>query len=96
LEAGENGLFGTKVRKALSPGAKDVALWDISEMNQSILSSVSYQAISSETRTTNGRLTGYGLGFFVRGLAGIDGKQHLMLHHPGEISGFQSHNCYPI
>ena len=25
-------------------------------------------------------------------IAGIDGKQHLLLHHPGEISGFRSHN----
>ena len=48
--------------------------------------------MSSETKTTNGNLTGYGLGFFVRSIEGTDGNQHLMLHHPGEISGFRSHN----
>jgi CubicO group peptidase (beta-lactamase class C family) len=72
--------------------AKDVALWDISVMNQSLLSAASYRAISSEIMTTDGRSTGYGLGFFVRNVAGIDGKPHLLLHHPGEISGFRSHN----
>jgi len=72
--------------------AKDVALWDISVMNQSLLSAASYRAMSSEIMTTDGRSTGYGLGFFVRNVAGIDGKQHLLLHHPGEISGFRSHN----
>ena len=56
--------------------AKDVALWDISVMNQSLLSAASYRAISSEIMTTDGRSTGYGLGFFVRNVAGIDGKPH--------------------
>jgi D-alanyl-D-alanine carboxypeptidase len=59
---------------------------------QSLLSPASYQAMSSESKIANGRSTGYGLGFFVRDIAGTDGKQHLMLHHPGEISGFRSHN----
>jgi D-alanyl-D-alanine carboxypeptidase len=72
--------------------AKDVALWDISVINQSLLSAASYRAMSSDIKATNGRSTGYGLGFFVTDVAGVDGTQYLMLHHPGEISGFRSGN----
>jgi len=86
---GRNWLFAMA---DLEMTAKDVALWDISVMNQSLLSAASYRAMSSEIKTTGGRSTGYGLGFFVRDIAAIDGKQHVMLHHPGEISGFRSHN----
>jgi D-alanyl-D-alanine carboxypeptidase len=75
--------------------AKDVALWDISVFNQSLLSEASYRAMSSDIKTTNGRSTGYGLGFFVTDVAGVDGKQYVMLHHPGEISGSgQATLCY--
>jgi len=87
--AGRNWLFAMA---DLELTAKDIALWDISVMSQSLLSPASYRAISSDIKTTNGRSTGYGLGFFVTDVPGIDGKQHLMLHHPGEISGFRSHN----
>lgn len=86
---GRNWLFAMA---DLDMTAKDVALWDISLMNLSLLGPASYQAMSSESKTANGRSTGYGLGFFVRDIVGTDGKQHLMLHHPGEISGFRSHN----
>jgi D-alanyl-D-alanine carboxypeptidase len=86
---GQNWLFAMA---DLDMTAKDVALWDISVMNQSLLKATSYQAMSSDAKTAGGRLTGYGLGFFVRTITGIDGKEHLMLHHPGEISGFRSHN----
>jgi D-alanyl-D-alanine carboxypeptidase len=86
---GRNWLFAMA---DLEMTAKDVALWDISVMNQSLLSPASYRAMSSDIKTINGRLTGYGLGFFVTDIAGIDGKQHQLLHHPGEISGFRSHN----
>jgi D-alanyl-D-alanine carboxypeptidase len=86
---GRNWLFAMA---DLDMTAKDVALWDISVMNQSLLSAASYRAMSSDIKTINGRSTGYGLGFFVRSITGNDGNQHLMLHHPGEISGFRSHN----
>ncbi len=86
---GRNWLFAMA---DLEMTARDVALWDISVINQKLLSAASYHVMSAETRTTNGRLTGYGLGFFVRDITGTDGKQHLMLHHPGEISGFRAHN----
>ncbi len=86
---GRNWLFAMA---DLEMTAKDVALWDISVINQSLLSPASYKAMSSDTKTTDGRSTGYALGFFVRQIAGADGRQHLLLHHPGEISGFRSHN----
>lgn len=86
---GRNWLFAMA---DLEMTAKDVALWDISVMNRSLLSPASYQAMSFETKTTNGNVTGYGLGFFVRSIEGTDSNQHVMLHHPGEISGFRSHN----
>lgn len=86
---GRNWLFAMA---DLEMTAKDVALWDISVMNQSLLSAASYRDMSSEIKTIDGRSTGYGLGFFVRDVAGLDGERHLMLHHPGEISGFRSHN----
>ena len=88
-QTGRNWLFAMA---DLEMTAKDVAIWDISVMNRSLLSASSYSAMSSEVKTTNGRSTGYGLGFFVTDIAGIDGRPHLMLHHPGEISGFRSHN----
>jgi D-alanyl-D-alanine carboxypeptidase len=89
---GRNWLFAMA---DLEMTAKDVALWDISVMNQSLLSAASYRDMSSEIKTIDGRSTGYGLGFFVRDIAGLDGERHLMLHHPGEISGFRSHNFVP-
>ena len=86
---GRNWLFAMA---DLEMTARDVALWDISVINQTLLSPASYQAMSSDTKTAEGQSTGYGLGFFVRQIAGNDGKQHLLLHHPGEVSGFRSHN----
>jgi D-alanyl-D-alanine carboxypeptidase len=88
-QTGRNWLFAMA---DLEMTAKDVALWDISVMNQSLLKAASYRDMSSQMKTINGRSTGYGLGFFVRDVAGLDGKPHRMLHHPGEISGFRSHN----
>ena len=72
--------------------AKDVALWDLSIINRTLLSPASYAALSTAVKTLRGETTGYGLGFFVRKIHGTDGKDHLLLHHPGEISGFRSHN----
>jgi CubicO group peptidase (beta-lactamase class C family) len=86
---GRNWLFAMA---DLEMTAEDVALWDISLLSRSVLSAASWRAMSSEAKTTSGRSTGYGLGFFVRDMTGIDGRQHRILHHPGEISGFRSHN----
>jgi hypothetical protein len=43
------------------------------------------EAVRAITQNDQRTLTGYGLGFFVRSIAGNDGKQHLMLHHPGDL-----------
>jgi hypothetical protein len=72
--------------------ATDVAKWDIALMSQHLLSRGAYQAMTSDTRTKDGTRTGYGLGLFVGSVEGNDGKQHLLIHHPGEISGFRSNN----
>jgi D-alanyl-D-alanine carboxypeptidase len=50
-QTGRNWLFAMA---DLEMTAKDVALWDISLMNQSLLSAGSYQDMSSETKTING------------------------------------------
>jgi len=86
---GRNWLFAMA---DLEMTAKDVALWDLSIINQTLLSPASYLALSTAAQTKRGETTGYGLGFFVRKIHGRDGKDHLLLHHPGEISGFRSHN----
>ena len=86
---GRNWLFAMA---DLEMTATDVANWDIALMNQYLLTRRAYQAMTSDTRTNNGKATGYGLGLFVGSVEGTDGKQHLLLHHPGEISGFRSNN----
>ena len=86
---GRNWLFAMA---DLEMTAKDVALWDISVIDRTLLSDSSYREMFANTQTKDGRSTGYGLGFFVTHVAGVDGREHLMLHHPGEISGFRSHN----
>jgi D-alanyl-D-alanine carboxypeptidase len=86
---GRNWLFAMA---DLEMTATDLARWDISVMKQSLLSAGAYREMGAEAKTSSGRATGYGLGFFVRSVAGVDGRQHVLLHHPGEISGFRSHN----
>ena len=86
---GRNWLFAMA---DLEMTAKDVALWDISLMKRTLLSTASYVAMETDIKTTTGESTGYGLGVFVANVAGSDGKRHVMLHHPGEISGFRSHD----
>ena len=78
---GRNWLFGMA---DLEMTAKDVALWDISVLRQSLLAAASYQAMRSDTKTADGRFAGYGLGLFIDNVTGTDGRQHLLLHHPGE------------
>ena len=87
--SGRNWLFAMA---DLEITATDVAKWDIALMSQHLLSRGAYQAMTSDTRTKDGTRTGYGLGLFVGSVEGNDGKQHLLIHHPGEISGFRSNN----
>ena len=86
---GENWLYAMA---GLSMTAEDVAKWDLSVLNASLLSRASCQAMATEVQTTDGTPTGYGLGFFVGKFIGTDGKAHLLLRHPGEVSGFRAQN----
>jgi D-alanyl-D-alanine carboxypeptidase len=75
----------------LAMPAHDLALWDISLMNRSLLGAASYTQIFTPVLLKNGTSTGYGLGVFA-------GKQdgHAYLQHSGEVSGFVSDNVvYP-
>ena len=69
----------------------DLALWDISIFDQSVLQPASYRAMQTEVETTSGVGTHYGLGV---GVNFVDG--HRLLTHGGEVSGFTARNTvYP-
>ena len=88
-KTGRNWLFGMA---ALSMTATDLARWDISLINQTLLHSASYSALESEVRLRDGRPTGYGLGVMLREVTTLRGARLTVLEHPGEISGFRSGN----
>jgi len=66
---------------------EDLALWDISEINRSLLSAKSYAAQTTSVLLKSGRDTNYGLGLSVRT---VHGRPEL--EHGGEVSGFISEN----
>src|SRR5581483_4685704 len=69
----------------------DLALWDISIIDQSILKPASYKALETEVQLANGVGTHYALGVNV-GLS--DGRR--VITHGGEVSGFTATNTvYP-
>ena len=70
---------------AMSPG--DLALWNISLMNRSLLPAASYDEMFREVKLKDGRGTGYGLGVDV-GERG--GRRYV--GHSGEVSGFVAQN----
>ena len=71
----------------LAMPASDLALWNISLMNRTLLSQVSYDEMFTEVKLKNGKGTGYGLGVQV----GVrDG--HKYVAHSGEVSGFVAQN----
>jgi D-alanyl-D-alanine carboxypeptidase len=72
----------------LSMTASDLARWDISLMEQSLLRPASYKELERETLLKNGAGTGYGLGI---GVAEDNGQ--LRLAHGGEVSGFVAQNA---
>ncbi len=75
----------------LAMTASDLALWDISMIDQKILKPASYLALETETVLRNGVGTGYGLGVNVGAANG-----HRMISHGGEVSGFTARNeVYP-
>jgi CubicO group peptidase (beta-lactamase class C family) len=75
----------------LAMTARDLALWDLSVISQTILKPSSYQAMQTNTLLKNGLASGYGLGVQV-GAAG--GRR--AVSHTGEVSGFTAANqIYP-
>ena len=74
---------------AMTPA--DLARWDISVMNRTILTPASYHTQQTEIVLENGVATGYGLGVDV---AMADGRR--VISHSGEVSGFTAQNSiYP-
>ncbi|HEX9161853.1 MAG TPA: serine hydrolase domain-containing protein, partial [Thermoanaerobaculia bacterium] len=75
----------------LAMTATDLAKWDISLIDQSVLKPSSYREMETEVELKNGAGTDYALGLKVNM---IDGRRQLA--HGGEISGFTSENdVYP-
>jgi D-alanyl-D-alanine carboxypeptidase len=71
----------------LAMPAHDLALWDISVINRSLLSAASYAQMFKPVLLKSGANSGYGLGVF---LGKRDG--HAYIQHSGEVSGFVSEN----
>jgi CubicO group peptidase (beta-lactamase class C family) len=67
--------------------AENLAKWDISIINQSVLSPDSYKKMETEVLLKNGLGTRYGLGVMVRQELG-----RRAIEHDGEVSGFTSSN----
>jgi D-alanyl-D-alanine carboxypeptidase len=71
----------------LAMPAEDLAKWDVSMINQTVLKPSSYAQMQREVVLKNGLGTRYGLG--------VDVKQELgqrAIEHGGEVSGFTAHN----
>jgi D-alanyl-D-alanine carboxypeptidase len=71
----------------LAMPAHDLALWDISIMNRSLLAAESYKQMFTSVKLKDGTDSGYGLGVFTTPRSG-----HAALEHSGEVSGFVSEN----
>jgi len=71
----------------LAMPAEDLAKWDISMINQSVLRPASYAQMEKEVVLKNGLGTRYGLGVDVRQESG-----QRAIEHGGEVSGFTAHN----
>jgi CubicO group peptidase (beta-lactamase class C family) len=75
----------------LAMTASDLARWDISMINQTILKPQSYGEMETAELLKNGASTQYGLGVDV---SLVNGRR--VLSHNGEVSGFTAHNSvYP-
>jgi CubicO group peptidase (beta-lactamase class C family) len=71
----------------LAMPARELALWDISVMDQKLMKPASYREFAREVLLNNGLGTHYGLGVFVNTEAGTRA-----MSHGGEVSGFVSEN----
>jgi D-alanyl-D-alanine carboxypeptidase len=75
----------------LAMTAHDLALWDISLIDQTVLKPESYRALESEVKLKNGVGSRYALGVSI---AIADGRR--VIAHGGEVSGFTARNeVYP-
>jgi CubicO group peptidase (beta-lactamase class C family) len=71
----------------LAMPASDLAVWNISMMNRTLLAPASYDEMFTEVKLKDGKGTGYGLGVQVG-----DRNGHRYIEHSGEVSGFVSEN----
>jgi CubicO group peptidase (beta-lactamase class C family) len=71
----------------LAMPASDLALWNISMMNRTLLSPASYSEMFTEVKLKDGKGSGYGLGVDLGTRNG-----HRYIEHSGEVSGFVSEN----
>ncbi len=71
----------------LAMTAEDLAAWDISMIQQTVLKPASYKEMETEVLLKNGVGTRYGLGVRVISMDG-----HRVLEHGGEVSGFTAEN----
>jgi D-alanyl-D-alanine carboxypeptidase len=75
----------------LAMTAHDLALWDISMIDQTVLQPSSYRALETEVELSTGVGSHYALGV---GVGMADGRR--ILSHGGEVSGFTARNeVYP-
>ncbi len=72
----------------LAMTASDLAKWDISIIDESVLSPESYKQLETEVLLKDGVGTRYGLGVEVGMMNG-----HRMISHSGEVSGFTAYNA---
>jgi D-alanyl-D-alanine carboxypeptidase len=71
----------------LAMPAEDLAKWDVSLINQTVLTAASYRQMETTAVLKNGLGTNYGLGVAVRQELGLRA-----IEHGGEVSGFTAHN----
>jgi D-alanyl-D-alanine carboxypeptidase len=71
----------------LAMPASDLALWNISLMDRTLLKNASYETMFTEVKLKDGKGTGYGLGVQVG-----DRNGRRFIEHSGEVSGFVSEN----
>jgi D-alanyl-D-alanine carboxypeptidase len=71
----------------LAMPVEDLARWDISIIDQTVLNPASYREMETEILLKSGLGTTYGLGMFVQNQSG-----HRALEHSGEVSGFTAEN----
>ena len=85
---GQGWLFGAG---GLAMTAHDLAVWDLSIIEQTVLRPASYRAQQTDVRLADGTATGYGLGVNV----GTQGGRR-RISHGGAVSGYTTSNTvYP-